>query len=163
MIKIGLFSGVAVLLAGTAWAGVNGVPARPRGANWVDAGDGYRCRGEWVALGRVADEWAVPAGDAARLQARGTVEPLPQDEGPGHGPLRLVRPGGAPAAQRLNARTARDRWPRCARRPTARAQPRVRRPPQRLRLCRGRSPRASRRAAPGTCRSRAAAAACPAR
>lgn len=110
MTKIEFFSLTTVLLACVAWADLSGNPARSRGSRWVDMGDGYHGRGGWVALGRVADEWVVPADDAARLQARGTFEPLPDGEGPAHSSLRLVRHGKRDkATPRPNMQPVRER------------------------------------------------------
>ena len=99
--------GAALLGAGLAWSDTGEARVRTPGARWIDAGDGFRRRGTWTALGRVADEWVVPAVDADRLVARQAAEPLPA--GPAHGALRLVRRRDPSPTPRLTVRGLRDR------------------------------------------------------
>ncbi len=109
MNKCYLLFAALVLFAGMAWSDVDSPRERSRDVRWIEAGDGYRCRGAWVALGRIADEWVVPAEDADRLIAQQAAEPLPEGRGLTHGALRLVRGRSAAPAPRPSARTVRDR------------------------------------------------------
>lgn len=98
-----------MLYACSAWRGAGAVPERHPLNRRLDAGDGYRRQGAWVALERLADEWVVPADATAVLCANGTLQPL---SGQGqllavHGEGRLVQRTSSPGLQRLDARSVR--------------------------------------------------------
>ena len=101
------FWGVMYLCA--AWQ-VAGTGSERRSLNrWLDAGDGYRLQGDWVALGRMADEWVVPVDASAALCADGSLQPL-TGEGQlseAHGEGRLLQRASGFGLQRSDAHSVR--------------------------------------------------------